>query len=689
MIKNKLIRSVSLFGFSLLILGAQNSCKSRNFNTFANNTDSAPAKIHLDFKKVINKLLSLESRPAPVEFIDELEGRWPTGVYFPTDFPLSISETDETKAFDGWLQDGGVVSIIEDLEKFYPGGMYIFMGRDSADIGDAVDLAYLKMGQRCRVIRLGVSKNSWWNDNGDAKTYDAMKESLGSLISSGESLLHKTQKNHLPECAPRLLDYVDASQIAPPVVVVDSTRYLEAGGSGVAKGDPSQARQIVMAIYDYIKANSTEKMVPDFDALTSKIGMFDLGNLQSNAPKADEVIPEDYFKSIRQEFEFNSSTLFYPQKFIQQKKRIGSGKGYGNSWHGKFSTILSKEIEGNRIFFTSIDPKDEAPSNPSYVRKNVLNIWIKTMMWLNKKENLESIQKFARPYDLQSSRGWFRTVNFPEAFVHHIPLELIKSATAADGRTYNIFDLAEQKLSSQDLANSLESLELYTQNTEVLHLKKTEMTNGKLEIFAKVLPQMRELDLRENKLESIDALVKLSPRLEDIKLDYNPSLKLAGLRVAIDIANLGKLQNLSLKDTGQKQSSQTAFSKSASLKSLDLSNNSEFDPSTLFRDGLSEMETLDLSKTALESLDRISPRTFPKLKELNVSQTKLSISELTKWAAKISSQGTFASLEKLTIGGEYKTALEKARFIDLLHPNRCHKSLEKISSVKYVCIRSK
>ncbi len=93
----------------------------------------------------------------------------------------------------------GAPQFIAKLEKAYPNGTFVFMGRDTQLIADMVDAFYESIGQKGRVVQLGVSKPTLVGMDADSimsylEYYDIKLDSLSEksptilvdTISSGE-----------------------------------------------------------------------------------------------------------------------------------------------------------------------------------------------------------------------------------------------------------------------------------------------------------------------------------------------------------------------------------------------------------------------------------------------------------------------------------------------------------------------
>lgn len=146
---------------------------------------------------------------------------------------------------------------IANLEKAFPGGKYIFLGRDGAFLADIIDGYYLSKGEVGRVVRL-----------------DASRETFNT--SPIDIYLFLQQKGLTPE------------KDGPPLVFLDRTQYKFINGNF---NDSSQLMRILGSLYEVALTQGANSR----DLLRRVAGI----SLQSNADYQIPLDrPDDYFKQI-------------------------------------------------------------------------------------------------------------------------------------------------------------------------------------------------------------------------------------------------------------------------------------------------------------------------------------------------------------------------------------------------------
>jgi hypothetical protein len=414
------------------------------------------------YNDIVNTLMQSQTRPVPYDFLKMSNFAWPSEE---TANSLIKDPSSSRESSDYWVRSGGLKQLVNDLEFLYPGGMYVFVGRDSADFADALDFFYLSLGQRCRVWRLGASRQLWGNN-----TYEQFKETLADIVESGEWLPNERNTPVAPECRPRLQDFADNPLGAPPLVYIDSTNYSASSSNSQPVGQPSQIRQIVMATYERVRQKvAAAKVAPaDWKWLITKISALDIQN--SDFSKITDLrLPKDqyptsslldaasfskYASAQMKDFDLFSEKAFYPQtifKFSQPPK------GYGWVWHNTFSKFTKQSVEGQTFIYT--EPKNyDLDSDLRNHRRKAMNTWLETFKWLQNSENGRAmVETLRKQQTLQNpNANWFKSVPFSNAGETVEETDLNERLqTAKPNQTLRLFPYSvsvrvKQKLKVQD-----------------------------------------------------------------------------------------------------------------------------------------------------------------------------------------------------------------------------------------------
>lgn len=152
-------------------------------------------------------LLALDHRPTFAEFEAAFDGNWPDENPFGTP-----SEGLQTKILKS------LPTVIVQFEKAFPGATYAALGRDTAFLGDLMAAFYESLGQKNRVVRMDLSRNSLTNQ----------QDLVAYLRTQGVTA--KNLKN------------------STGLVVFDQTKFQE----------ESQVRQILLAAYGDLKSQGIE-----------------------------------------------------------------------------------------------------------------------------------------------------------------------------------------------------------------------------------------------------------------------------------------------------------------------------------------------------------------------------------------------------------------------------------------------
>lgn len=109
-------------------------------------------------------------------------------------------------------------TLIAQLEKAVPGATWAFLGRDSDAIADIVEAFYQSIGQTDRVVRIGMSKTTLWENGNGAQI--ATKEDIVEFIKSYGFDLASFRQSH-------------------PFIIVDT----------LSRGGGTQGRVVIDALY--------------------------------------------------------------------------------------------------------------------------------------------------------------------------------------------------------------------------------------------------------------------------------------------------------------------------------------------------------------------------------------------------------------------------------------------------------
>jgi hypothetical protein len=177
--------------------------------------------------RTLDDVMTSPTRPtmAEVEEILPEIANWP-GV--PVHGSQIANWFDKRVDIDSWLPKllSNGPKMIAHFEKTYPGATWVFLGRDGLPWADLFEAYYTSIGQKDRVVRLGISKPSMENV-------------------SDETLMQLMRDHGLP------VDRLDSEQ---PVVFLDSV----SGGYG------RQGRRLMAAIYaDWVRKGKDPLLLLD------------------------------------------------------------------------------------------------------------------------------------------------------------------------------------------------------------------------------------------------------------------------------------------------------------------------------------------------------------------------------------------------------------------------------------------
>ncbi len=233
-----------------------------------------------DMSTKTQALLKMHGRPT-IEQIEKAFDPWPP--IFPIlsfhKSPNTVSEAQKT----------ALARNIVSLEKAYPGGRYAFLGRDSVQIGQAIDAFYRSIGQPDRVVLLNASG--------------------GSIRGADDSILLK-----FLESIGLNVRTIDHDR---PFIVIDNTGYAARS---------SQSRTLVTAFYNaYAALGGDKRNLIQKVAVVATQGQ---GTLIESNPDL-----QSYFEGQRK-----GSLTYGPDNLLSINAQASAGT-YTAEWHGPFRTF--------------------------------------------------------------------------------------------------------------------------------------------------------------------------------------------------------------------------------------------------------------------------------------------------------------------------------------------------------------
>lgn len=223
--------------------------------------------------------------------------------------------------YEFWLKtliDEGP-QFIATLEKAFPGGTWVFIGRDSAAIADMVEAFYLSIGQTGRVARIGMSKETLAN---------ATPEALYEMLRSTGYHLSKTTH---------------------PFILIDT----------VSQGFGRQGRSLIQSVYQRA-ANRQYKMgdlIRKFNMIGIIVSTFK--GTPNPVQNSDAVLAqqEAFFNTTRvTDYGANVKVLTYAPTVGQGLFGESGYEHYTAAWHGSYGP-LEKRADGKVL----AQPKTQFP----------------------------------------------------------------------------------------------------------------------------------------------------------------------------------------------------------------------------------------------------------------------------------------------------------------------------------------
>jgi hypothetical protein len=243
-----------------------------------------------------------------------------------------------------------IVNMIVQLERAYPGGTLLPLGRDAVLIADILDAFYRAIGQPDRVRRLDASGTSFPHyRDATERTYEQDRPILHDFLRS----------NGLD------LEHIDSQ---PPYVMMDVTSYMST----------SQSRQFMRSAYrTWAKMGRDPKALLDKVAFVGITGGYDAANLGSirDIQAAKERIRADTSSD-------GPSKIFYLDPGIRDLT-------YTTAWHKDF---LSFRRHGNEVVTLPGEQKS------THYKTEVLAQQYEVMSLVQSPEFLESVKKRAAQY---------------------------------------------------------------------------------------------------------------------------------------------------------------------------------------------------------------------------------------------------------------------------------------------------
>ncbi len=236
----------------------------------------------------VQYLLTMHARPTIAQ-VERALDPWPMIL------PLSEPQLQNSSLTVAEVQMVALARNIVSLEKAYPGGRYAFLGRDSVQIGQAIDAFYRSIGQPDRVVLLNASGNSIYGTN-------------------HVTLLNFLRSNGLD---PRTIDNDH------PFVIIDNTNY----------NTNSQSRELLASFYEeYVAQGGNLKNLIQKVAV---VGTQSQGTLIN--PKTD----------LGNFFQSNSNGNGVPPRILSIDAVTSAGT-YTAEWHGYFGKFI-QDSQGKTV----------------------------------------------------------------------------------------------------------------------------------------------------------------------------------------------------------------------------------------------------------------------------------------------------------------------------------------------------
>ena len=241
-------------------------------------------------------MFAIKSLPSAPTFSSRIpvNGQW-----------AKLHNYDERLAVASWTQLllRHSPKLIALFENAYPGGRWAFIGRDGAAFADVFEAFYATVGQRDRVIRIGVSKASF-----DGLTVEHLKSALGGFNYS-----------------------VDAWAKQPPLLFVDP----------VSRGNGRQGRTLLAQLYEYLIQTQDAELFE----LVKKLNMIGLIVSTHGGQFTDIHDPHRYLKDFKKVIDYQRpeglEALFHHHQFmsVPQDPHLANEAGYTHfigAWHESF-----------------------------------------------------------------------------------------------------------------------------------------------------------------------------------------------------------------------------------------------------------------------------------------------------------------------------------------------------------------
>lgn len=265
--------------------------------------------------KNINEILASPHRPSMIEvlpFLNEIE----EGKNIPVRAEHVANYFDKRIDITKWLRILLETSprMIATAEQLYPGAKWIFLGRDAMAISDVFEAYYHSIGEKNRVIRLGVSKASFHH-----LSEKDLRNQFGAYFKQHGFTWEKAHK-------------------LPPYILIDAI----SGGYG------RQGRAILAAMYSQGQA---EKKSPLF--MADRLNMIGLRVSTYSHPLLYDTTQADYYvkrekwlwvagKILNYAQFFNLKALLTYQAESDHTHNEAGYTHYIGAWHesyGGFSTL--------------------------------------------------------------------------------------------------------------------------------------------------------------------------------------------------------------------------------------------------------------------------------------------------------------------------------------------------------------
>lgn len=338
------------------------------------------------------ELLRSPTRPTTQQIEKLLDDGWrPQPLDNATDLPKDPNKPspDLQYNYPVWYKTAveGMPRLIACLEQTFPGGKFVFIGRDTAAFVDFLEAFYHSLGQEDRVGSIGISSASL--------THMTAKQAFHLLTSAG-----------MPS---------DPKQFKHPFVLIDT----------ISRGGGRQGRHLLNAAYDYFRSKNT-----DLGSLASYLNFVGLrGSTTSianhNVCGGFSILNSAVYRA------FGSGPELFTENHIlgfddgRQPKTSYLGLNEASythwvgGWHGPYGEVHQGGLLGSRIW------AEPGPVYSEDVRAAVMNYQIHLIMAAREKSFLANVQAQA------SQLGY----SFPQNRPAYIPNPLTRLAAALDSST--------------------------------------------------------------------------------------------------------------------------------------------------------------------------------------------------------------------------------------------------------------